>query len=283
MRIENNRLVSYPLSRVDYRSTTKKSPGVMTPKFLVIHYTAGASYEADVATLTTASTPASAHLVIGREPGQITQIEDFRTRLWHAGPSSYGGFNMLNGHSIGIEVCSPGPVTRVGEGRYRTWFNRIIVDDDNRPKVGDNFDVIEARHGFLGGPVQHWAMFNEFQIQALLDIGGLLMRHYNLREAVGHDQIATPMGRKVDPGPCCPPQVLSRLNEARTGRQNSRLETVTVVPQVLNFRNSPNGNVIGQLSQGTTLYVLSKTSVWWQVETEDGRVGWVHSNFIRKG
>lgn len=279
-RIVNNKLVSDGRNPVRYYSTRKKNRGRITPKFLVIHYTAGASFEADVRTLSSASTPASCHLVIGRA-GQIAQIEDFRTGLWHCGPSSYRGVNGLNSHSIGIEVTTPGPVESLPNGTYKTWFNRTITSDDNSSKDNDtNFDVIRARHGLLGH-MAHWAMFNETQIELLIEIGSLLMQHYKLQEAVGHDHIATPRGRKQDPGPCCPQQVFERLNGRREDVSESAVvNSAKVSARSLNVRHAPNGTIIAGVFAGDRLEVLEKSATWWRVVTPDGVEGWVHSNFV---
>lgn len=101
---KNNKLVS-DINKIEYIKTSKKS-GRIIPKYLVIHYTAGGGYDSSLKTLTSSDVKASAHLVIGRK-GEIAQIEDFATNLWHAGESSWDGIRFLNQCSIGIEVDCP--------------------------------------------------------------------------------------------------------------------------------------------------------------------------------
>src|SRR5690606_3605203 len=142
----NNMLVS-TTKNIDHIGTTKKS-GKIKPEYLIIHYTAGATYKADVSTLSTSDIQASCHLVLSKE-GKWTQIGDLNDKLWHAGKSTWKGINGLNGHSIGIEVSCEGMVDYVrteadGSKIYRTWFGSELSTK--------NVAIIDAAHP-NGGPV----------------------------------------------------------------------------------------------------------------------------------
>ena len=43
--------------------------------------------------------------------GTWTQNVEFSVKAWHAGNPNWAGYRNLNSHSIGIEVCNPGPLT----------------------------------------------------------------------------------------------------------------------------------------------------------------------------
>ena len=91
-------------------SIKKPSPnhsGEITPKFIVMHYTAGWSAEGSITWLTNKESKVSAHLVIARD-GTITQLVPFNKKAWHAGPSVYDGYKNLNSHSIGIALDNAG-------------------------------------------------------------------------------------------------------------------------------------------------------------------------------
>lgn len=266
--------------KIEFRSAGKKNSGKMDPKFLVVHYTAGTSFSGDLSILSDkSSAKVSCHLIIGPK-GEVGQVGTFKDALWHAGESSWRGFSGLNRHSIGIEVTSPGWLTADG----KTWKGKKLVD-------GDPWPFIAAQHK---NPKEHaklWAGFNEIQIERILEIGELLMDHYNLTEAVGHDQIAP--HRKIDPGPCCPDSVFHRLNgnaEDEVPEDRPDLPTeglpkkrVSGLPagEKLNFRTEPGGLIVGSLPEGTVVEMITSQGDWEQVRTPwTKKVGWVYGTYL---
>lgn len=279
--ISNGILVGAGIKNVQ---TPKRSSGRMTPKFLVVHYTAGENYESDVKTLSTAPAQVSAHLVIGPK-GEVVQIGNFTDKLWHAGKSSWKGYNGLNSHSIGIEVTCPGPLDSDGD-KYKTWYGKVIKD-------GAPWPVVWASHkNDPNNNHRPWAKFTEAQIKALIDVGTVLMNHYNLEEAVGHDDISP--GRKQDPGPSCPVNVFSILNGRRVEQETverpdlpstrMKYKVVGVAPESLNFRVAPNGDKRGELFENAIVEFISQdhSKDWYQVRTPAGYVGWVYSKYLRR-
>lgn len=272
---------------VDHVSTTKKSSGKLKPKFLVIHYTAGDNYKADVRTLSSSPAQVSCHLVIGPN-GEVTQVGDFTDKLWHAGKSSWEGYNYLNAYSIGIEVTCPGWATATNDPNvFRLWNGRSV-------KNGDPWHYEYAAHK-ISGEKKWWALFTEKQIEALKEIGSVLMNHYDLDEAVGHDQIAP--SRKIDPGPCCPDSVFHFLNGNKDpnpvvkeehhdviGIPTKKYEVVKVGDGGLNFRTGggTGSPVKGVLPEGTVVTLMEVRGLWYKVETPAGYVGWVHSAYLQK-
>lgn len=86
-RIRNSRLSVVGASNVDFVASPNIG-GALTPKFLIIHYTASGP-SADIARyFSERSANASAHLVVRRD-GSITQCVPFNVVAWHAGRSQW--------------------------------------------------------------------------------------------------------------------------------------------------------------------------------------------------
>ena len=270
--------------RVEHHDTRKKSGKLKQIKYLVIHYTASDSFKGDIATLSTSKREASCHLVLSPE-GQFAQIGNFKDCLWHAGKSAYKGLSGLNRYSIGIEVTCPGPVKliRSPELAYKFWNGKVVKATESP------YNFVEASHK-NGGGIGWWAGFTDAQNEALIEVGSLIMKHYKIEEAVGHDMIAP--GRKIDPGPCLPDRVYAALN----GRKEDHYEeeedlkpleeriimTVSnVAPDYLNFRNAPGGDKIGSLREGTPVELLEKRGTWFKVKTPAGYIGFVSGYYLK--
>jgi len=162
-----------------------------TRRFLVIHFTAGATGESSINFWKSPEAKgASAHLVIERD-GTIKQCRPFNVTCGHAGKSSWKGFTGLNSCSIGIELANAGE-----DDSALSWARK-------QP----NFASIEARHK-NGGPVVEWEKFPAAQLEACEAVSKALVAHYNLDDVVGHDDIAP--DRKTDPGPAFPMQSLRK-------------------------------------------------------------------------
>lgn len=275
--IKGNKLTSDE-GNVEYYNTTKKS-GVIDPKFLVIHYTAGASYEADVKTLSTSTTQASCQLVLSKD-GKWANIGKLNDALWHAGKSEWKGYSMLNRYSIGIEVCCEGIVDYVrteadGSKVYRTWFGKEL-NNKTTP-------IVDGAHP-NGGPVKGWVLFTQKQVEELIEVSQLLIKHYKLQEAVGHDQIAP--GRKSDPGLSMPSNVYSILNGRTDDEQvnvSTKILTVTGAGNLgLNLRAWPatTSQILTVMPNSTQVKYIRSNGDWQFVEV-DGLQGWAHKDYLK--
>ena len=93
------------------------------------------------------------------EDGTIYRLVDDDKRAWHAGESSLNGRKNVNNYSIGIELQNKG------------YYN------------------------------EKWTPFDERQINALIKLLDVLKKKYNipLNRIVGHEDVALPLGRKIDP------------------------------------------------------------------------------------
>lgn len=171
-----------------------QSPNVDVPlqerRFVVMHYTGGASFSASVAWLTSKRSGVSAHLVIGRN-GEVAQLVPFNLRAWHAGTSAWKGYTRLNNYSIGIELDNAGMMKRRG----RQWVSTF-------GKVYPDAEVLAAPHKSAPNVIYGWHRYTEIQLQTAAEVVAALVKAYGIQEIIGHDDIAA--GRKWDPGPAFP-------------------------------------------------------------------------------
>lgn len=82
--------------------------GEITPRLIVIHYTATHGLDSPLGWLTKKDdVPVSAHLIIDKD-GTVYQLVPFNVEAWHAGVSEYNGERSVNRFSVGIENVSTG-------------------------------------------------------------------------------------------------------------------------------------------------------------------------------
>ena len=215
--IEDDRLVGAGVSFVE----TPNKGGDLAPRHLVFHYTAGKSAASSIRWLTNPESKASAHLVLARD-GTITQLAPFDVKTWHAGLSHWDGLSGLNSSSIGIEMDNAGPLKKVGD-KYQAWFGTLYTEDE----------VVLAKHK-LDDESRWWHAYTEVQIQKALELAQLLVRHYDLKDVVGHDDIAP--DRKRDPGPAFP---LENVPALVLGREEEEREHYEVMASTLNIGSGP--------------------------------------------
>ena len=249
--------------------TRRESPnrgGALHPQFVVMHFTAGRDADSSVRWLTQPEAKASAHVVVGRDGG-ITQLVPFDRVAWHAGASSWSGIDGLNSCSIGIEMDNMGELTRSGS-RYLSWFKGQVPDDD----------VVAAPHRHDGVP-SFWHDYTEPQIASALELVSLLCRTYEIREILGHDDIAP--GRKRDPGPAFP---MANFRSRLAGRQLDALARIRVTAEALNIRSGPATTfplAAGALRRGTELVLEERQAAWSRVivQNDPGVRGWVSNAY----
>lgn len=158
-------------------------------RFLVIHFTAGASGKSSIDFWRTPEAKgASAHIVIDRD-GKVYQCRPFNKTCGHAGKSKWKGFDNLNSCSIGIELANAG-------------------DNPNLAKKWSKLPLVKAKHK-NGGKEVEWEAYPDAQFEACKAVAQVLCARYNLDDVIGHDDIAP--DRKNDPGPAFD---MKRLREA---------------------------------------------------------------------
>lgn len=173
---------------------------------VIIHYTAGGHYMSSARWLTMKEAQSSAHYVIGRN-GQIVQLVSTDKCAWHAGRSQYRQYDGeprdgANKYTIGIELANHGLLEKV-DGRYYYRLGRALRD---YKKPGE---PVQATLTYPSSKQVRgwWEPFYDNQIDALKWLLGVL-KDSGYGKAVenlqGHDEIAIPEGRKMDPGPVFP-------------------------------------------------------------------------------
>jgi len=216
---------------------------------------------------------ASAHLVIGRD-GSVTQLVPFNIIAHHAGPSSYKGRNGFNKYSIGIEIDNAGKLTKTGSV-YTSWFAKVYPHDQ----------VLEAVHRNQSSP-SFWQTYAEEQISLTEEICELLIEKYNIASILGHEEISP--GRKIDPGPAFP---LDILRERLLVRDRGEDGEAKLTPEAkvglvdagkLNIRsqNSVHSNTVAPpLSRGTLVDILQEKDGWYEVQVDIK--GWVKKDYVK--
>lgn len=277
MKIQNHRLIADDGTPVRYVETPNKS-GLMTPEYLVMHYTAGSSAEGSVSWMCNPAAKAAAHLVIGRD-GSLTQLAPFNRVTWHAGKSEWEGRSGLNGFSIGIELDNAGKLERVG--------NRWISAVSKRAYPDDDVLVANHKHDRPGTPPIGWHEYSEAQLEVAAQVGLLLMEKYALKDVLGHEDIAP--GRKADPGPAFP---MASFRARLMGRADDEVDHY-VTTSALNVRAGPGTEFAAlpgsPLPAGTGVALLEQQGLWWRVDVLDtvsgvmDLVGWCHSRYIARG
>lgn len=272
MKITNHYLYKNDGTQIDFVPSPNIG-GNLEHKFLVIHFTAGRSATESVDWLASKKAKASAHVVIGRD-GSVTQLVPFDRVAWHAGASSWEGLEGMNNYSLGIELDNAGRLTRHGE-RWRAWFG---VDYDEA-------DIIQAVHKHETA-VCGWHDYTPEQIDAALQVAGLLMEKYALRDVVGHEDIAP--HRKCDPGPAFP---MASFRSRLMGRLEDRLPEYRTTTE-LNIRTGPGAQhppLPGSpLPSGTPVQFMSASGTWWKVDVQGGAglpvdlEGWVNSRYLER-
>lgn len=270
MRIEGNLLRKDDGSAMPFVESPNIG-GVLSPDYLVMHFTAGRSATSSIEWFRDPQAKASAHLVIARD-GSITQMVPFNKVAWHAGISQWGGRQGLNQFSCGIELDNAGKLLRVGR-HWQAWFGAIIPDEE----------VLEATHKNENQSCG-WHTFTECQIEAATEASTALARHYGLKDILGHEDIAP--GRKVDPGPAFP---MSSFKAKVLGRENDAAPTFRTTTR-LNIRSGPGTQFDtlpgSPLLPDTPVQILAEQQPWVRVDvlcSNEGvsdLVGWVHSRFL---
>jgi N-acetylmuramoyl-L-alanine amidase len=241
--------------------------GLITPKFIVMHYTAGWTAESAINTFARSSSKVSAQITIDTD-GTIYQHVPFNVRAWHAGPSSFAGYAGLNGHSIGIELVNIGFLRKLDNGDFIDSYDDIHTADE----VGT---VIPAKYPRAGSGTFYWPVYPKAQIAAAEALTKELMEAYGIIDIVTHEEIDT-RGWKTDPGPAFP---MSRF-KALLGDRGQNVVNYVVTASTLNVRRGPGSNfgVGSKLRSGADVKELARNGDWVRITTD----GWVHGDFLRR-
>ncbi|MDB6081839.1 MAG: amiD, partial [Chlamydiia bacterium] len=170
------------------------------PSLLVMHYTA-CPLDETLAIFSSKAKAVSSHYVIPTDGKTIYKVVDESKRAWHAGKSSWKGFEDINSISIGIENVNWGytygwvpaepshPITRY------FWSTMIHLER----RIGEYLDVKK-----IFTVPKKWHHFPSQQVDRLTSVAKAIMDRLNIapENVVGHSDIAPQ--RKMDPGPLFP-------------------------------------------------------------------------------
>lgn len=176
---------------MDYQLRLSPNMGgpLATPSLIVLHYTAGASFDSSVAWLRNKAAKASAHLVIGKA-GEVCQLAPFNRVAWHAGASSYKGRAAVNSFSIGIELDNAGCLLKGKDGTFKNPSGVLVPESQ----------VFHGRSKDASCAFEYWDSFPEAQLLKLdAVVKDLLDRYPSINAICGHSDVSP--GRKLDPGP----------------------------------------------------------------------------------
>jgi len=190
--VRNHRLMS--VNGAPVRFMTAASFGATSeilPEFLIMHATAGGQLNSALNFLDSPNAYASLHALVDRD-GTIVQLVPFDKIAYHAGQGKWGGRSNLNRFSIGIQLVNEMALNRRGNG----WVN-----SSGQPVPSDQVVIVHGKHKANDGA---WQAYTAVQLLIMRQMGKVLVRHYGIRDALGHDEISPE--RKVDPGPAFPMQ-----------------------------------------------------------------------------
>lgn len=259
--------------------TSPNVGGVIVPKIIVVHYTAGLTAASAISTLTNPSSKVSAQFVVDRD-GSITQLVSCERRAWHAGPSSFMGYSDLNSHSIGIEFVNP--------GYFLPGLSGQVLDPTSKRPIptgsltGYNLNL-KARHPRLGGGEVIWPRYTDAQLEAGRNLIKAICDAYDILGLASHEEIDA-RGWKTDPGPAFPlgefKALCDRFEGRASGMPTPAAKTARVIATSLNVRTSPNGPIITTLKKGTSVTVAEDTGEWVRIAAPGVSSGWVADQFL---
>ena len=241
--------------------------GVITPKFIVMHYTAGYNAESAINTLTSPKSKVSAHVVIDRD-GTITQLVPFNRKAWHAGPSKYMGYNGMNNYSIGFEMVNIGWLRKAGND-YIDAYGNTRTEEQLGP-------LVESPNSKIGSGNFFWQTYTEEQLMAAEELTIALENEYDILDVTGHEDIDT-RGWKTDPGPSFP------MNRYKELVQDRNLDSYDyeVVASALRIRFGPGTeyeSADNTLKNGDVVEIHEQFGDWGRIDED----GWIHMGFVRR-
>lgn len=285
---------------VPYKQTPNGGSRLRLRGQVMHHTSSGLSPAGDISWLTQRRARASAHTVIAYD-GSITQLQKLNKSTWHAGKSRYKGVSGQNSYTIGHEIDNPGPLQKLGNGKFKGIGGTYAAKD-----------VIEMRSPEHGN-ARYWLQFSDAQLRTIFALAKAIDDHYDLDYVTTHYEISP--GRKTDPGPHFP---IDRLRAVLSGRGDTKplpVKRPTIMDKVrsvlpvakkfkttddvdgyvkvrtsLNMRRWPySPQIMARLSNRTPVQIIRSgtyeskgvEAVWHLVETENGKEGWVHSSYIR--
>lgn len=172
-----------------------KSNSGSYPRGAVIHFTAGRAGSEDEAKATFDWLQKNGLKAVVIGPlGKCYFPEDWETK-WgpHAGKSYHPALGEgVSRYLIGFEVACEGKL-ELRDGKFYSWFGTVVPSE--------RVNTYTQRMGNI--EAGHYAAFTPQQVERLVELLCYLKDKYpsfDFDLVVGHDEVATPKGRKNDPG-----------------------------------------------------------------------------------
>lgn len=209
MKIENHLLVLEPGDPYEFRvdlTPDWASRAIIVPQLLLTHYAVSESLNGTVATQKHRKFFATLSADEFDEPTErgpvlrVVQMLPFNRRGSHAGASRWTDksgrvWDGVSGCSTGLEIANWGPLKMNPGGK-------LVTVDAEVPWPIEQ--AVQARHKIKACGWKWWAEYSEAETDFVVQLGLLLRKYYPLEDVLGHDDVATPVGRKIDPGPAFP-------------------------------------------------------------------------------
>ncbi len=206
----------------------------------------------------------SAHIVVGRNGKDITQMIPFHTGANHADKE-------YNKRSIAIYLEYPGE----------------LIKKENEARWREKYPGIEF---VLGTPLGSsrfgdWPLYPKAQLDTLLAIGKALKKKYNINDAVAFDEVLSPL--QHHPGPTFP---IVQFRELLLGVNDRSmvLQEMASAARLLGFPGKSGINLTNSpLPVGTHVSVINERDDWYLVSvigTLDNNAwlaGWVPKRAVR--
>lgn len=181
----------------------KKWGPIMTPELVVVHYGVTHTLKSLVAAQRLTGYMAALSIDGFQGKREIVQMSPLNRATAHAGQSEWNGKPSCNKRSIGIEISNPGPLVRSPSGGLQTVYTKPIPwpeDDSVQAMHRLHGQVVDGKKLSVG--YKYWAKYSPEEWDILLVVIQLLIEKYpTIVDVRGHDEVARPVGRKLDPGP----------------------------------------------------------------------------------
>jgi N-acetylmuramoyl-L-alanine amidase len=244
-------------------------------RILVIHFTYGATARSSAEWFRSSENPgSSAHVVVDRD-GSVIQCVPFDTVAWHAGKSRWKDLVGLNNYALSIEMANWGYLRPSGD----RWVSYTGVKITNPFMAVHKNGNPDGSHTTIG-----WEPYGAVQFSTAVAIARAFVAEYDVREILGHDDIAP--NRKWDPGPAFD---MMRFRALVFGgrRDNGDIRMKVLSADGLNLRTGPGTQFATTqlLPEGTIVEPMQRDGVWLSVSViassgQPTATGWVHSKYL---
>jgi len=165
---------------------------VKWPKYFIIHWTAGRPTEKGEDGITYGSSKGYTYLFLQND-GKVFQGAPTNAGGYHVGDANLSSFDCL-----GIEVACAGRLEKIDENKFKPWYASSEQDYIPKSQVIYDEDGPSDDESYKG----YYQKYSAEQKKSLIKLSLYVIQVLGipLENIRGHDYVATPAGRKVDPG-----------------------------------------------------------------------------------